>query len=690
MVIARLRDIVTALGAIFFVVSCGTTSSHPSTPIGVANDDHRTVLASEFFDSSWKEVVGTGNWELIPGGLRMNLSDSLVAELRITQTGWVSWNVGTAVQLAQGSDWVDHAPEWASVDVQPSGNDIRLASPLLEIQLNPTTLAWQILRGSNFVFHLAGGPDRAKNRWQQRLDADDAVAWVHLKLHDDDAQSRYWPVGSDSVHWTAPILRGIGGPATLGVLVDTTYQSYLQTKSDDVRVGTLNGPLRLWIGGFSKDSDLSSSLASLVGRPALLPSTAHLAQSTSPIDVSIPPLNTLALQSPFPVMFAESLVADNWNGTIAGRVWASGAPLFLAASQEGLPRTTERTFNLFPTFGPRAAPWGRAAVTVGPSSTLDVKTILEMGLTGVGTPAVELDMTDLPSAPESALDRLKYWIFAPVLRLDLGSDPGQTVTKLSPENRKVLQGLLDRRSELEPYLEEVARTSSRIGLPEWRPLWWDRKITPQSSGATGYLLGDALAIFPSSVTAKEQTIFLPSPGVWFDFWTGEEFGSGREYSVKNLADRPIVFARAGAFVATQDTQRGIRVPGLPVLTIHVYPGARGEEAYWIDDGHTKDPMSPGGRWETRLTYEFHQRDMTISHESQATSNRIRPAPYFLYRLHNVYRPKQVRIDGKNIPLYGDSWGVTESDRSAAWYENDHTLLIKTFHPELDQTITMTF
>ena len=98
----------------------------------------------------------------------------------------------------------------------------------------------------------------------------------------------------------------------------------------------------------------------------------------------------------------------------------------------------------------------------------------------------------------------------------------------------------------------------------------------------------------------------------------------------------------------------------------------------------------GAHWETTLVYDFAQKEMTLDHEAVSGTSRFKPDPYLLYRLHNVFRPKQVKIDGKTIPLYGDSWGITDTDRSAAWYESDHTLLVKTFHPEKEQSIQISF
>ncbi len=121
----------------------------------------------------------------------------------------------------------------------------------------------------------------------------------------------------------------------------------------------------------------------------------------------------------------------------------------------------------------------------------------------------------------------------------------------------------------------------------------------------------------------------------------------------------------------------------------MFPGGRGEGTYWFDDGLTLG-WKKGTYFETKISFDFSQRGMELDQEVVNTATGLQPDPYVLYRLHDVYRPQQIRIDGRPIPLYGDSWGITDSDRSAAWYESDHTLLIKTFRPDRAQTIQMSF
>jgi alpha-glucosidase len=177
--------------------------------------------------------------------------------------------------------------------------------------------------------------------------------------------------------------------------------------------------------------------------------------------------------------------------------------------------------------------------------------------------------------------------------------------------------------------------------------------------------------------------------VWFDFWSGEEFGGGRSYDVDVRPDKPLLFVRGGGLVPVREPEVYDDQDVYNPLTIHIFPAGRGTGTYWFDDGRTL-AWKDGTYVETRVSYDFSQTEMEVDQQSLNAPTGLKPDPYVLYRLHNVYKPRQVRIDSKVIPLFGDSWGITDTDRSAAWYESDHTLLIKTFRPDKDQTIQMSF
>jgi len=313
--------------------------------------------------------------------------------------------------------------------------------------------------------------------------------------------------------------------------------------------------------------------------------------------------------------------------------------------------------------------------------------VLNLGMAGFGIPAIRLDMTGLAGASkESAFQGLLSWLLIPVLTLDWGADPAAFWAGLTDVDQKRLKSILDRRSQFKPFLAQITRAAA-TGLSPWTPVWFAAPTDPKAVVEDEFLVGGLLAA-PMPPGTDHRSVYLPGPGVWFDFWSGTEFGGGQAYDLDAKKDRPLLFVRGGAFVPLREPEAFDGKAIYNPLTVHVFPGGRGEGTYYLDDGVTQE-WKAGNAWETRLVYDFSQKEMTLDHQA-LTMGKFRPDPYLLYRVHNLYRPKQVRIDGKPIPLFGDSWGVTDTDRSAAWYESDHTLLIKTFHPEKAQSLQILF
>ncbi|NNM67968.1 MAG: hypothetical protein HKM06_08170, partial [Spirochaetales bacterium] len=229
------------------------------------------------------------------------------------------------------------------------------------------------------------------------------------------------------------------------------------------------------------------------------------------------------------------------------------------------------------------------------------------------------------------------------------------------------------------------------GLPVWQPLAlvYTHETLP-ASAADEFMVGDNLLVAPLgpvSASGTTRKVYLPGNASWFDVRTDEELAGGREYDVSEGNEVP-VFARAGAMVPTQDP---LTYDGKDVFwatTVQIWPGAPGEVELSWDDGVSQNAQG-GERTLTQAAYLFSDRTMELDLTSLQAWAPVTPG-FVLYRLHNVYRPQQVSIDNAPIPLFGDSWGVTDTDRSASWYEHNNTLLIKVFRPDKTQTVQMVF
>lgn len=552
--------------------------------------------------------------------------------------------------------------------------------------------------------------------------------------------------------FAAPSLVGGGGTLPVVLALDNSYQTYTRVATDEVSLGALNGGLDLLVAAAPQAGAAVEALTGILGRPAVPPLWAHGTALTLPssetgaflrkakVSVQVAsdgsPTERVRFQTLVPAVdggllpdltvpqtradwLAKRGLADlpagagislppvpgrqDWNarfddgglGSLLARMNNRLADLEVQAVAEAW---RARNPGLRPLLLAGSGTWGtvRQALpemrVIAGSDAEVLKQVLVFGAVGLSTPAVRLDLSPLaqPETRAAGFQSLLSWLLIPVLTLDWGADPAGFWAALPAADRARLKGILDRRSQLKPFLAQVARQAASTGRPAWQPLWFAAPTDTQALARDDeFLVGDSLLAAPVGGEEKERSVYLPGPGVWFDFWTGEEFGGGRAYDLEAVPDRPLLFVRGGALIPVREAEVFDDKDVYNPLTIHVFPGGRGATSYYLDDGKTT-AWKGGVYWETRLTYGFSQKEMSLDHELLNSTGVLRPDPYLLYRVHNVYKPRQVKIDGKLVPLFGDSWGITDTDRSAAWYEADHTLLIKTFRPEKDQSIVMVF
>ena len=169
--------------------------------------------------------------------------------------------------------------------------------------------------------------------------------------------------------------------------------------------------------------------------------------------------------------------------------------------------------------------------------------------------------------------------------------------------------------DLFPYIYTFAQIASQTGIPIMRALAlafpddreiWDRMVEYQ------YMFGADLLVAPTYFGHSTRRWIHFPPGLWRDFWTGEEQSGGQNRMVRVELDEIAVFARAGAIIPFVD---GNPETLLPVeeeristagddLRLQIYPGADGQfQLYdgscfqWQDqNGVLIIASMPVGRW----------------------------------------------------------------------------------------------
>lgn len=222
---------------------------------------------------------------------------------------------------------------------------------------------------------------------------------------------------------------------------------------------------------------------------------------------------------------------------------------------------------------------------------------------------------------------VQYGVFSPILRLHSTSNAysDRRPWGWGPEVESAARAAMQLRHALIPYIYTMAWRNSVEGIPLVTPLYYthpeaeDAYVCPQA-----YWFGSELIAAPFTAPTvpdlglSQQAVWLPD-GVWFDLFSGKEYGGGW-HTVYGDWSRIPVFAKAGAIVPLGPLIGWGGVENPAELTVHVFPGADGQFVLYEDDGEsTAYQQGHAARTPFRLVWQNVALTLTIGPvEGEAT------------------------------------------------------------------------
>jgi alpha-glucosidase (family GH31 glycosyl hydrolase) len=212
----------------------------------------------------------------------------------------------------------------------------------------------------------------------------------------------------------------------------------------------------------------------------------------------------------------------------------------------------------------------------------------------------------------------------------------------NPDVETICRKYLELRYRLLPYLYSVVHESTTTAMPIMRSLWLHYPDDPHAVAcADQYLWGSNLLVAP--VVEKGTTsrrVYLPR-GNWYDFWTSERIGGGREINRDvDLATLPL-YVRAGSLLPLGPVKQYVGERSDQPLTICIYPGADGNFLLYEDDGKSFDFRS--GEW-MGIEMAWNDAHHTLSLRLAERSKMLLPTPRRIeLKLGQTTRP--VQFDG---------------------------------------------
>lgn len=182
------------------------------------------------------------------------------------------------------------------------------------------------------------------------------------------------------------------------------------------------------------------------------------------------------------------------------------------------------------------------------------------------------------------------------------------------------------RSSLFPYIYSYARVASETSFPLLRPLSLMYPDNPKYDTVKNeYMLGDALL-----VTAWDQNVVLPEEDDWYDYYTGEKYEGGCEFTyTPSKIHGGGLFVKAGSIIVTQDWAHSLRNHRPDKLYIHIYPGKDAEFTLYEDDYYTY-AYEKGEFAKTKITLtdnnlQIHPRAGTYTPHNDSSHHRTTPS-----------------------------------------------------------------
>lgn len=176
----------------------------------------------------------------------------------------------------------------------------------------------------------------------------------------------------------------------------------------------------------------------------------------------------------------------------------------------------------------------------------------------------------------------------------------------------IVKKYLELRYRLMPYTYTIARECCDTGLPMIRALWLHHHDDAEAvARGDQFLWGRDLLVSPVvEKGARSRRLYLPR-GRWFDFWTEQAVGGGREI------DRPVdletmpLHVRAGAIIPMGPVKQYTDEPVDGPLTVTIYPGADGAFTLYEDDGKSF-AYKQGDAMRVAMTWSNASRRLTIA------------------------------------------------------------------------------
>lgn len=214
-----------------------------------------------------------------------------------------------------------------------------------------------------------------------------------------------------------------------------------------------------------------------------------------------------------------------------------------------------------------------------------VPQLCNLGLSGMSFVGTDVGGFGSDCTPELFARWIQLGCFSPFFRDHCAKGcKAQEPWQFGEEVLAISRKYINLRYELLPYLYDLMRECECTGIPVMRPLVLEyEKDVNVKNRNDQFMLGDRMLIAPIlEQGAREKLVYLPE-GIWYDYWTGEEFTGGRSYICKAPLDTCPIFVKSGAVIPKFPIRMHVDEKKDELLILEAYPG-EGTWVHYQDNG----------------------------------------------------------------------------------------------------------
>jgi alpha-glucosidase len=216
----------------------------------------------------------------------------------------------------------------------------------------------------------------------------------------------------------------------------------------------------------------------------------------------------------------------------------------------------------------------------------------------------------------------------------------------------IIRKYLKLRYRLLPYLYTALEEAHRTGVPMFRPLLLNYQNDPNTLTIDDqFMVGDALLAAPILRPGLTGRLAYLPEGIWFDYWTGQQFVGGRTIHVEAPLETLPLFVRGGAIIPMGPEMNYVGEKAADPLTFTIYPDARGEARLSLYEDDGVSPAYRNGVFR-RTTVSYQASGAGAEIDVSAPAGSYQPgARNLVFSIRPVPFGQEASLDGNPVPWH---------------------------------------